>query len=412
MKEALRRVGIDWGSEAHQVCRIDGEGKPTQRAFPHTSEGLTALVAFVVEGDIEPEQIAIAIEVNHGAVVEALLARELRVYSTNPKVLDRLRDRFSPAGAKDDRRDAFVLASCVESDAHAFRRIEPGNEANTRLQAATRLREELTSDLRANANRLWNELREYRPALLTLCPGADEPWLWVLIEKAPSPSAGAKLTRARIGAVLKQHRIRRVTPEEVRTVLRGDVLSLRSVYIESHMARVLILIERLKLAQAQIATIEKQIETALAERVKSEEQTERRDLTILLSLPGVGPITVATALGESGDAFERRDYNALRSLSGAAPITKQSGGTRYVVMRRACQPRLRVALHISALQAIRIDPKFRDLYLRARARGHTVGRAIRTVADRLLFLAVQLLRKNELYNLDLRQLAPEVAAAS
>jgi transposase len=233
-----------------------------------------------------------------------------------------------------------------------------------------------------------------------------------LIEKAPSPSAGAKLTRARIGAVLKQHRIRRVTAEEVRTVLRGDVLSLRSIYIESHMARVLILIERLKLAQAQIVTIEKQIETALAVRVKSEEQTERRDLTILLSLPGVGPITVATALGESGDAFERRDYNALRSLSGAAPITKQSGGTRYVVMRRACQPRLRVALHISALQAIRIDPKFRDLYLRARARGHTVGRAIRTIVDRLLFLAVQLLRKNELYNIDLRQLAPEAAAAS
>lgn len=412
MKKVLRRVGIDWGSEAHQVCRIDGEGKPTQRAFPHTSEGLTALVAFVVEGDIDPEQIAIAIEVNHGAVVEALLAEGLPVYSTNPKVLDRLRDRFSPAGAKDDRRDAFVLASCVESDAHAFRRIEPGNEANTRLQAATRLREELTSDLRANANRLWNELREYRPALLTLCPGADEPWLWVLIEKAPSPSAGAKLTRARIGAVLKQHRIRRVTPEEVRTVLRGDVLSLRSAYIESHMARVLILIERLKLAHAQITTIEKQIQTALAERVKSEEQTERRDLTVLLSLPGFGPLTTATALGESGDAFERRDYNALRSLSGAAPITKQSGGTRYVVMRRTCQPRLRVALHISALQAIRIDPKFRDLYVRARARGHTVGRAIRTVVDRLLFLAVHLLRKNELYNVDLRQLAPEVAAAS
>jgi hypothetical protein len=66
----------------------------------------------------------IGIEVNHGAVVEALLAKQLPVCSINPKLLDRLRDRFSPAGAKDDRRDAFVLASCVESDAYAFRRIE------------------------------------------------------------------------------------------------------------------------------------------------------------------------------------------------------------------------------------------------------------------------------------------------
>ena len=108
----------------------------------------------------------IAIEVNHGAVVEALLAKALPVCSINPKLLDRLRDRFSPAGAKDDRRDAFVLASCVESDAHAFRRIEPGNEENLRLQAATRLRGDLKSQFGADANRLWSELRDYRPGLL------------------------------------------------------------------------------------------------------------------------------------------------------------------------------------------------------------------------------------------------------
>ena len=412
MTKVLRRVGVDWGSGAHQVCRIDAEEEPKQRSFPHTSEGLNALVAFVVEGDIAPEQVLIAIEVNHGAVVEALLAKALPVCSINPKLLDRLRDRFSPAGAKDDRRDAFVLASCVESDAHAFRRIEPGNEENLRLQAATRLRGDLKSGFGADANRLWSELRDYRPGLLVLCPGADEPWLWALLEKAPSPSQGAKLTRASIGAVLKKHRIRRLNIEDVQTVLRKDVLSLRPVYIESHVARVLVLTAKLKLAQTQIDKLEKEIKTELAERVQSEEQTKRRDLTILLSLPGFGPLTTATALGESGDAFERRDYNALRSICGAAPITKQSGGSRFVVMRQFCQPRLRVALHISALQAIRIDPKFHDLYVRARARGHTVGRAIRNIVDRLLFLAVQLLRKNELYDVTLRQLAPEVAAAS
>ena len=412
MTKVLRRVGVDWGSGAHQVCRIDGEEEPKQRSFPHTSEGLNALVAFVVEGDIGPEQVLVAIEVSHGAVVEALLAKQLPVRSINPKLLDRLRDRFSPAGAKDDRRDAFVLASCVESDAHAFRRVEPGNDENLRLQAATRLRGDLKSGFGADANRLWSELRDYRPGLLVLCPGADEPWLWALLEKAPSPSQGAKLTRASIGAVLKRHRIRRLNVEDVQTVLREDVLSLRPVYIESHVARVLVLTAKLKLAQTQIDKLEKEIKTELAERVQSEEQTERRDLTILLSLPGFGPLTTATALGESGDAFERRDYNALRSLCGAAPITKQSGGSRYVVMRQFCQPRLRVALHVSALQAIRIDPKLHDLYVRARARGHTVGHAIRNIVDRLLCLAVQLLRKNELYDVTLRQLAPQVAAAS
>lgn len=408
----MRRVGIDWGSELHQVCRIDVDGEPRQRSFPHSCEGLKALVAFVLEGEIDPGEVAVGIEVNHGAVVEALFAKGLCPYSINPRLLDRLRDRFFPAGAKDDRRDAFVLASCVETDARAFRKVEPGNESNARLQAATRLREGLKTELRSNANRLWNELREYRPALLTLAPGADEPWLWALIEKAPHPSDGARMTRARIAAILKNHRIRRLAAEEVRKTLCGDVLSLRPVYVESHMARVLILVARLKLVQAQIDTVEKQIRDAIAERVKLEEQAERRDLTILLSLPGFGSLTVATALGESGDAFERRDYNALRSASGAAPITKQSGGTRYVVMRQVCQPRLRVALHISALQAVRIDPKLHDLYIRARGRGQTVGRAIRNVADRLLFLAVQLLRKNQLYDVTLRQITSSAAEAA
>ena len=412
MSKILRRVGIDWGSESHQVCRIDGGEEPKQRSFPHTGEGLRALVEFVVEGEIDPERIAVAIEVNHGAVVEALLIKGLRVYSINPKLLDRLRDRFSLAGAKDDRRDAFVLASCVESDVHAFRKIEPDKEENSRWRAATRLRDELKSEHRANTNRLWNELREYRPELLSLCSGADEPWLWRLIEIAPSPSEGAKLTRARIGAVLKKHRIRRIASEEVRAVLRRDVLSLRPVYIESHVARALILIARLKLSQTQIVKIKKEILTTVAERVKSEEKTERRDLTILSSLPGFGSLTVATALGESGEAFERRDYNALRSHCGAAPVTKQSGGTRHVVMRQVCQPRLRVAMHLAALRASRIDPKFGDLYLRARARGQSVGRAIRNIVDRLLFLAVQLLKKNQLYDISLRQLGPEVVAAS
>jgi len=48
----------------------------------------------------------VAIEVPHGPVVDALIDRGFVVYAINPKQLDRLRDRFSVAGAKDDRRDA------------------------------------------------------------------------------------------------------------------------------------------------------------------------------------------------------------------------------------------------------------------------------------------------------------------
>src|SRR5215211_3245782 len=58
-----------------------------------------------------------------GPVVEALLERGLQVFSINPKQLDRFRDRFSVAGAKDDSRDAYVLGCSLRTDRHAFRRL-------------------------------------------------------------------------------------------------------------------------------------------------------------------------------------------------------------------------------------------------------------------------------------------------
>ena len=49
-----------------------------------------------------------------------MIDRGFALYAINPKQLDRLRDRFSVAGAKDDRRDAYVLADGVRTDRVCF----------------------------------------------------------------------------------------------------------------------------------------------------------------------------------------------------------------------------------------------------------------------------------------------------
>ena len=67
-------------------------------------------------GGAEPSQILAAIEVPHGPVVETLIERGFKVHAINPKQMDRFRDRFTMAGAKDDSRDAEVMASASSSD--------------------------------------------------------------------------------------------------------------------------------------------------------------------------------------------------------------------------------------------------------------------------------------------------------
>jgi hypothetical protein len=71
-----------------------------------------------------PAEVAIAIEVAWVALVETLVENGFSVFSINPKQVDRFRDRFTVAGAKDDSRDALVLASSLRTDRRSYKRVE------------------------------------------------------------------------------------------------------------------------------------------------------------------------------------------------------------------------------------------------------------------------------------------------
>src|SRR3954447_7314831 len=123
-------AGVDWGSERHQVCLVDAAGQVVgEREFRHGGAGLAALCDWLVSVAGEPSRVAVAIEVPHGPGVDALLDHGFAVPAINPKQLERLRDRVSLAGAKDDRRDARVAAGGLRTDPHLFRPVEAGDPA-------------------------------------------------------------------------------------------------------------------------------------------------------------------------------------------------------------------------------------------------------------------------------------------
>ena len=151
-------VGIDWATEAHQACVLDCTGCIlAERSFAHTGEavaGFTQWLHGVAGGD--PSRAAIAIEVPRGAVVETLIEQGFHLYAINPKQLDRFRDRYSVGGAKDDRRDAFVLADSLRTDQPCFRRVGLDDPRVIQLRELTRVDE----DLQREGNQLANRPRE------------------------------------------------------------------------------------------------------------------------------------------------------------------------------------------------------------------------------------------------------------
>ena len=163
--ESLFFAGIDWGKNSHQVCVVDREGSPVgEKSFRHSGTGLFEMTRWIQEvSGSDSCDMAVAIEVNHGPVVESLCEQGFMVYSINPKQLDRFRDRFSVSGAKDDRKDALVLASALRTDRRHFRRVEPQNPDVIVLRELNRTRDELTGERTRLVNRLRALLWRYYP---------------------------------------------------------------------------------------------------------------------------------------------------------------------------------------------------------------------------------------------------------
>ena len=122
------------------------------------------------------------------------------------------------------------------------------------------------------------------------------------------------------------------------------------------------------------------------------------DVAIVQSLPGVGRKITAWLFAEAAQPLAERDYQILRTQGGVAPVTKQSGKHRRVVMRRGCNPRLRNALYHMGRVAAQRDAYFGSIYAALKAKGQSHGRAVRSIADRLLRILVAMLRDRTLYD--------------
>jgi transposase len=391
-------AGIDWGSLRHQVCILDQRGTTVgERSFPHSGTGLAELGDWLLSITGAANVVAVAIEVPHGPVVDSLIDRGFVVFTINPKQLDRLRDRFSVAGAKDDRLDSYVLADGARTDRRLFRRIHVADPRLVELRAWSRLAEELTEERVRLSNRIGHELWRYYPQVTKLTDDLAAPWFLDLWSLAPTPAKARQLRKSTVEQLLKQHRIRRVDAETVIRTMREPAIKVADGVVEAASVHMRSLIARLRLVNRDLREAERQLDkicTAVGESESaSGDCLQRRDVVILKSLPGIGRINLAALLAEGSGPLSRRDYPALRTLCGAAPVTKQSGKSRIVHMRYAAHVRLRRTVYHWARVATQHDPKSRARYAALRQRGHSHGRALRGVADRLLGLACVLLQK-------------------
>ncbi|WP_020177803.1 IS110 family transposase [Methylopila sp. M107] len=134
----------------------------------------------------------------------------------------------------------------------------------------------------------------------------------------------------------------------------------------------------------------KALEAAIAALVAAEAELAQ-DQALLRSIPGFGPIATTVMLSVMPE-LGRRDPKAIAALAGLAPINRDSGAFRGKRAIGGGRRRVRRALYMAALAAIKTRQRFADIYKAMIAKGKPPKVAIIAIARKLLVVANAVLR--------------------
>jgi transposase len=98
-------VGIDWATDAHEVCAVDASGKVCHRAtVPHSQDGLDQMVRYLGRWATEGE-LLVGIERPEGRLVDRILEAGYPILLVPTFAMKDFRRRYAVGGAKSDRSD-------------------------------------------------------------------------------------------------------------------------------------------------------------------------------------------------------------------------------------------------------------------------------------------------------------------
>lgn len=139
----------------------------------------------------------------------------------------------------------------------------------------------------------------------------------------------------------------------------------------------------------------KQADLAIAARIKANAVLAQRTAQ-LRSAPGVGPVAAAVIVALMPE-LGARNPKAIAALAGLAPLNADSGQTRGQRRIRGGRRRVREALYMAAVSAIRTKTRFSAFYQRLRAVGKSPKQALIAVARKLLIALNAMVRENAAY---------------
>jgi hypothetical protein len=267
----------------------------------------------------------------------------------------------------------------VRTGRHNHRQVAADTDLAGAVKVLSRAHQSMIWARRRQANQLRSALREFYPAALAAFDDLTSADAIQVLRAAPTPAAGAALSKSQIAAALRRGgRQRRITERTaaIQAALRAPQLAPPPVIAAAMGASVRASAAVITEMTAQIAALQEQL---------AADFEQHPDAEVVRSLPGLGTVLGARVLGEFGDEPDRYTTAKCRkNYAGTSPITRASGTRRAVLARYVRNQRLADAIYLWAFAALTASPGARAYYDHRRAAGDTHHQALRALGNRLV----------------------------
>lgn len=355
----MRFVGVDVGAEQHVVAIVDEAGAVLRGATKCAEDAEGYAKMREVLGNSGDTLVAMEATGHYWKNLFAMLATEgFAIALLNP----RRTSRFSQEElerTKTDAIDALNLARFAAQKHPAVTRLP--DRAADELRELVRHRDRLMQDFGDRTRQLHRLVDLGFPEFTRHVRSLDSELATTILHEYPTAEAFHGLAPGRLSRLRYDGR-HVVGPELARALIAAARVSVGRHHGHAYRLQVHHCCEDLDLLRRRLREIGGEIERALAEHEVG---------TLLTTIDGIGPTTAARIIAELGDPAAFLTPASLAAYVGVVPALKQSG--KRQPQRAGCSPignaRLRAALWMPTLVAVRKNPWLKAHYERLRARG-------------------------------------------
>ena len=373
----MRFAGIDVGAERHMVAIVGEQGEVLCRSSPFGEDASGYAQLFELLGP--PEGCLLALEATGHYwrnLFVALLAKGYSVAVLNPLRTRRFAEEELQR-TKTDAIDALGIARfAAQKRPTAAQLPDAVTEA---LRELSRLRERLREDFASRLRQLHRAVDLGFPEFTRHVRTLESQLATTILSRYPTAVSFHGVSVKKLARIVYDGS-HKVGEELARALIEAAEKSVGSHHCEPYRLRIKYLCEDLDVLRRRLKDLARDIERKLDDHEVGK---------LLTTIDGVGPLTAACLIAELGDPARFRSAAAIASYVGVVPRLRQSGKKRFsgsptIPFGNA---RLRKALWMVVLNAVRCNPWLRLYYERLRAAGKP-GKVAVIAAMRKLLAAV------------------------